>query len=222
MPEPRTTSGGTSPRAGTRRQAGASPAAASERQARTRRDHQEIARLADELLPALIAKLGASGLGEIEVRESGWKARLRKPVVVVDPRRVVAGGVADAQAGRGLSPVVASHAGRADERHQEDQAVERGTTAVATSPAVGIYHPRRDLEVGMHVRVGDKIGSVDVLGVRQDVASPVAGIVGLSLAEAGEAVEYGQELIRIELLDRIADAGPRAANLEPAGTAGKP
>ena len=31
------------------------------------------------LLPALIAKLGATGLGELEVREGEWRVRLRRP-----------------------------------------------------------------------------------------------------------------------------------------------
>ena len=42
-------------------------------------DHAAIDRLTDELLPALIAKLGATGLGELEVREGGWRVRLRRP-----------------------------------------------------------------------------------------------------------------------------------------------
>jgi biotin carboxyl carrier protein len=42
-------------------------------------DHAAIERLASGLLPALVAKLGATGLGEIEVREDGWKLRLRRP-----------------------------------------------------------------------------------------------------------------------------------------------
>ena len=41
-------------------------------------------------------------------------------------------------------------------------------------------------------------GFVDVLGVRQEVVSPVDGIVGASLVESGDAVEYGQELVRLE------------------------
>jgi biotin carboxyl carrier protein len=93
------------------------------------------------------------------------------------------------------------------------------------SPAVGIYNPRRDLAVGMRVRSGDKIGSVDVLGVQQDVVSPVDGIIGSSLAEAGEPVEYGQELVRIELPEQAptseAAAGVAAAGLGVVAAAGK-
>src|ERR1035437_10640625 len=66
----------------------------------TQRDHEAIARLADDLLPALIAKLAASGLGEIEVREGGWKARLRKPATA-DAGRRSGGRGAEASAGHG-------------------------------------------------------------------------------------------------------------------------
>ncbi len=48
------------------------------------------------------------------------------------------------------------------------------------------------------MRSGDRLGYVDVLGVRQEVVSPVDGIVGASLVEGGDAVEYGQELVRLE------------------------
>jgi acetyl-CoA carboxylase biotin carboxylase subunit len=58
----------------------------------------------------------------------------------------------------------------------------------------------------MRVRSGDRIGTVNVLGVNQDVVSPVDGVIGSSLAEAGEAVEYGQELVRIELPERAPES----------------
>jgi biotin carboxyl carrier protein len=37
-----------------------------------------------------------------------------------------------------------------------------------------------------------------MLGVAQEVVAPVDGILGASLVEAGEAVEFGQELLVIE------------------------
>jgi biotin carboxyl carrier protein len=71
--------------------------------------------------------------------------------------------------------------------------------AVATSPAVGIYRPREGVAVGGRVRSGDRLGVVDVLGVPHDVLVPADGVVGGSYVEPGEGVEYGQELVRIEL-----------------------
>ena len=70
--------------------------------------------------------------------------------------------------------------------------------AVATSPAVGIYRPRTDLSAGARVRAGDRLGAVDILGVAQEVVAPVDGILGSSLVESGDAVEYGQEILVVE------------------------
>jgi pyruvate/2-oxoglutarate dehydrogenase complex dihydrolipoamide acyltransferase (E2) component len=49
----------------------------------------------------------------------------------------------------------------------------------------------------------------------------VDGIIGSSLAEAGEAVEYGQELVRIELPEPAADKPADGPKPEPVGVAGK-
>jgi len=184
----------------------------SEWAAQTQRDHEAIARLADDLLPALIAKLAASGLGEIEVRQGGWKARLRMPARAEETRAIVNAAEVHAGHGHGTGSHSTTH-GRPDERDRRanaEPAAAEETKIVAKSPAVGIYQPRKDLAVGMRVRSGDRIGSVNVLGVNEDVVSPVDGVIGSSLAEAGEAVEYGQELIRIELPERAASAGDAA------------
>jgi biotin carboxyl carrier protein len=188
------------------------------------RDHDAIARLADDLLPALMAKLAATGLGEIEVRQGGWKARLRMPAAPAEGRRVVRAAEGHAGHTHATGRPVAPHIRPEDVDlaiELEEVEAQEPDRAVAASPAVGIYHPSRELTVGMRVRAGDRIGSVDVLGVKQDVVSPVDGVIGSSLAEAGEAVEYGQELVRIELPERIAGAAPTLPGRETAGVAGK-
>jgi pyruvate/2-oxoglutarate dehydrogenase complex dihydrolipoamide acyltransferase (E2) component len=73
----------------------------------------------------------------------------------------------------------------------------------------------------MRVRAGDRIGTVDVLGVREDVIAPVDGVIGSSLAEAGEAVEYGQELIRIELSENARGLDANGADREAAAVLGE-
>ena len=55
------------------------PAGAVRADADRQADHAGIARLTDGLLPALIAKLGSTQLGELEVREGDWQVRLRRP-----------------------------------------------------------------------------------------------------------------------------------------------
>jgi biotin carboxyl carrier protein len=93
----------------------------------------------------------------------------------------------------------------------EDGDSRRGTRdphrVVATSPAVGIYQPRPDLSPGTRVRNGDRIGSVNMLGVPQEVVAPADGVIGASFAEPGDAVEYGQELVSIELVTSVAESG---------------
>jgi pyruvate/2-oxoglutarate dehydrogenase complex dihydrolipoamide acyltransferase (E2) component len=50
-----------------------------------------------------------------------------------------------------------------------------------------------------------------MLGILQEVVAPIDGIVGASLVEPGQAVEYGQELVIIEPVDDSAPSGGRPA-----------
>jgi biotin carboxyl carrier protein len=190
-------------------------------------DHAKIDRLADELLPALVAKLAATGLGEIEVREGAWKVRLRRPVdgpagaarrAATDrpsraqpghaghghPRAALETHVTARSSTNGSRPPVAPVGPGRGDRSAGSEAAP--TSPVATSPAVGIFQPRAELRPGSRVRAGDRLGAVDVLGVPQEVVAPVDGVVGPALVDAGQAVEYGQDLVRIEAVER----GPEA------------
>jgi len=207
-------------------------------------DHAAIDRLADELLPALVAKLSATGLGEIEVREGPWRVRIRRPGDGVgggdlarrstdrpsraqpghaghghspagfeghrSSRQAPEGRAAGSHSTNGSSPALTAvgpgpePAGPGDgSRGSGERRVSR---SVATSPAVGVYQPRTDATPGTRVRAGDRLGAVDMLGVAQEVVAPADGIIGATLVAPGEAVEYGQELIVIELSARSADA----------------
>jgi biotin carboxyl carrier protein len=192
-------------------------------------DHAAIDHLTEQLLPALVAKLSTTGLGEIEVREGGWKIRVRRPAgegstparrSADRPSRAQPGhaghghppagfeGHRSAREGRGpvvhsgngSSPPPLAPVGPGGEQSPEasPQTESRSGRAVATSPAVGVYQPRSEARVGTRVRSGDALGFVDMLGIAQEVISPADGLVGPSLVEPGEAVEYGQELVVIE------------------------
>jgi biotin carboxyl carrier protein len=174
-----------------------------------RADHAEIARLADDLLPALIAKLGSTRLGELEVREGDWHVRLRRPFgtgpgegrrASDKPSRSQPGHEGHGH-GRAAPEGHRTSGGMASTNGASPEAAG-GTRSVATSPAVGIFQPGARAASGTKVRAGDTLGAINVLGVPQDVLAPVDGIVGETLVEGGTAVEYGQELIRIELTAR--------------------
>jgi biotin carboxyl carrier protein len=162
-------------------------------------DHAAIDRLTGELLPALIAKLGATGLGELEVREGAWRVRLRRPGGAGGSTRDRR--ASDRTAGERTSERSPERPPRAQHLHPHPEppvSSRNDSRSVATSPAVGLYQPRKDLTVGSRVRAGDPLGAVDMLGVAQEVVAPIDGVVGQSLVEPGDAVEYGQELIVIE------------------------
>ena len=198
-------------------------------------DHATIDRLAEDLVPALIAKLSASGLGEIEIAEEAWTIRVRRPAdaTASHARRLTdrASRSQPGHAGHGHlpgsfeghrsaretkpAPGVAGSSNGAGPGIALESAAAGGSRAadggtdphrvVATSPAVGVFQPKTDVKPGTRVRSGDRLGAVDMLGIPQEVIAPADGILGASLVEAGQAVEYGQELIVIELAGRPAD-----------------
>jgi biotin carboxyl carrier protein len=155
--------------------------------------NRELARLTDELLPALIARLGVSGLGELEVRNASWRVRLRREAASGKPPEAPAVRHADELATGTSHP-----------------APGRGTV---TAPAVGYFSPSEGIRVGQPVSASDIIGWVDVLGVLQEVLAVESGTVGRMYVEPGEAVEYGQELLRIDL--EREEPGPPAGAAEP-------
>lgn len=171
-------------------------------------DHAAIDGLTQGLLPALMAKLSATGLGELEVREGAWRVRLRRPAdgAIRDKRgseraaRAAAGHHAPQTPAPVMTPVGPGRDGRDGTGSGTDRRV------VATSPAVGIFQVASDRRAGTRVRAGDRLGAVDMLGVAQEVVAPMDGVVGASLAESGDAVEYGQDLVVIEFASASAAA----------------
>ena len=195
-------------------------------------DHAGVERLTSDLLPALIARLVATGLGEVELREEGWRLRVRRPASGNSPGRHATdrpGWAQPGHAGHGHQPAaLEGHRGTrattfatngSNPGHQDalgdgamsdaDAGLPGGT--LATSPAVGIFQPRHDLRSGLAVTAGERLGVIDVLGISQEILAPSDGLVGLSLAEAGHAVEYGQPLLRIELTSTPPPARPDPA-----------
>src|SRR6187551_1810665 len=102
-----------------------------------------IARLADEVVPTLIERLSTSSLGELEVRENGWRVRLRRPMADGQQQAVQ-------PAQRQPHPVMASGASAAGSSAPRD-----GSRGLVASPAVGYFAPRSGVEVGSKVRSGD-------------------------------------------------------------------
>ena len=189
----------------------------------TTADAAAMGRLVDEILPLLIARFRAGRMGELEVRRAEWHVRLRRPLGEpagsaegiathgADTGRRLSRGAASQPSGpaasahppggasfaAGLAPVGPGRPGDG-----QGPATSVARSLVATSPGVGYYATRDGIATGSQVRTGDVLGHVDVLGVRQEVVAPGDGIVARLLADGGEAVEYGQDLVRLEPVTR--------------------
>jgi biotin carboxyl carrier protein len=58
-----------------------------------------------------------------------------------------------------------------------------------------MYKP--GVPAGTRVRAGDRIATVDLLGIALDVVAPIDGIVIEVYPQVGDGVEYGEEIALI-------------------------
>src|SRR5438132_173607 len=94
-----------------------------------------IARLADGVVPGLIDRLSNSELGELEVRQDGWRVRLR---------RGSDGAAQPATAAQSAAP----HRPAAVAHANEQPARREPPRGQITSPAVGYFTTRDGIAVG--------------------------------------------------------------------------
>ncbi len=72
---------------------------------------------------------------------------------------------------------------------------------VVSASAVGVFYrseARADaaaIEEGAHVKTGDVLGVIEVMGVPHPVHSTRDGVIAAFLVEDGQPVEYGQPLV---------------------------
>jgi biotin carboxyl carrier protein len=148
-------------------------------------DHAGIARLADALVPALVAKLGTANLGEVEIREGDWHVRVRRPAGAA-PRRE--------RPHRASLPIVAP-SGASSPAQGGAASASGPRQEVATSPTVGMF--KAGVIAGTRVRAGDRLATVDLLGISLDVVAPIDGTVLEIYPQSGDGVEFGEEVALI-------------------------
>ncbi len=137
-------------------------------------------------LKTLIDLISASGISELEMTEGDDKVRIVKnapPAPVQTPLRA-----ADASA---ASEFTAAPPKEPPQGH------------VLSSPMVGTFYrapsPEASpfVQVGDHVEEGQTIGIIEAMKLLNEIEADKAGIVKEFLVENGQAVEYGQPLLRI-------------------------
>jgi biotin carboxyl carrier protein len=149
-------------------------------------DLDEITRAAEHLVPELAERLRRHGLAEIEVRRG--ELRLR-----------VAGRPDQPAAVQGADPATGAPAAAPASGAPSSVGESVPAPIGVASPAVGFFVYADGLGPGLTVAKGDAIGHVEMLGVRHDVRAPRGGVVRSLVAESGEAVEYGQVVVELEL-----------------------
>ena len=148
-----------------------------------------MADAAERLVPELGERLRRHRLGEIEVSEGELHVR-----VVADPS---ADPSVDPASNPDPVPASTNAEGPRAASGERAPATQAAPIGIA-SPAVGFFVYADGLGPGQAVTKGDRIGYVEMLGVRHDVQAPRAGLVSHLVAESGEAVEYGQVVVEIE------------------------
>ncbi len=134
---------------------------------------------------ALLAELSGSGFSACEIELGDKRLRLRLPA------RTPAPVAAEAASGRtATGGDVGAAAG-----------APQGT--VLKSPRVGQFYPgmgperRGRLRPGDRLEKGEVFGTIEAMHLRYELRADLGGVIDEVLAVEGEAVEYGQPLIRL-------------------------
>ncbi len=83
---------------------------------------------------------------------------------------------------------------------EDIQPAQTSEPSAICSTMVGIFHPakRGSVRVGDAVMAGQVVGSIELMHVPTDLASPISGTICEILVEDGAGVEYGQVLMLVK------------------------
>lgn len=139
-----------------------------------------------ELLQELVNLVKQSQISELTVRVGDWRVTIRK-----NPQTNLVSATAP-------SVSVEERARPASEQRQETSPY-----VPVVSNWVGIVRRNKDgkplVQVGDNIKRGQTLCWVDALGVHNEVRAPVAGRIVEIFVEDGQAVEYGQQLMLVEV-----------------------
>lgn len=141
-------------------------------------------------------------LSELSLEEGEVKVTLKRgggvgvPMVPMAAAGM-AGGMAPAGAAGGGAVAVASAGDEGGEAGE-------GAGVGIRSPLVGTFYRAASPEAEPFVRVGDRVGAetvvclIEAMKVMNEVKAETAGVIREIRVENGAAVQYGQELFRVE------------------------
>ena len=165
-------------------------------------------------LPAVVDLLEGTAVEELRIEQDETVFAIKRPLGVAAPTETVIAGsdteipeaaTSDATTEQELPPPAAA---------PTDDAPPPAESWTMTAPCVGIFRagshadtaPRT--EVGATVEAGEVLGYVEAMGVLNDVEASCAGLVGETVVEDGQPVEYGQPLFVLRAEDQAEPDSP--------------
>ena len=133
---------------------------------------------------ALIEMMARGGIADLSLETGAVKLRLR--------------------AGQGVSGVATGVAAAPPAANAGIAAEEEVIGTIITAPMIGTFYRAAKpgeppfIEVGDAVEVGQTIGIIEAMKTMNEIAAEAAGTVTELLVGNGQAVEFGQPLLRLE------------------------
>ena len=141
-------------------------------------------------LEQLVTLVQGANIRELTLRQDGARVTIRKSPSVSEQSAL------DAEPGMGAELEGAEFAPGGN---AEDDLPETDGMVPVTSPLVGTFKPaKKPVELGALVELGQVIGIIEAMKLPNEVTAPCAGKVVEVFVEAGQFVEYGQELFALE------------------------
>lgn len=135
-----------------------------------------------ESIEQLVDIIKNSKISELTVATDGTKVRLTK--------QLDAAPAAPTLAARKESPKPAS-------LPEPVEVLDTHSTYI-TAPMVGMYHKSGSDLLGAKIRTGQTVGAIESMKLMNDILSDIEGTITEVLVEDGHAVEYGQNLFKVE------------------------
>src|SRR3989304_2931942 len=142
----------------------------------------------------LVELMKEHDLSEIDIQQGDVRIQLRRAGTTPNPG-IIMPAITSAH-------VVASPGKPAAETVEESHA--NSQFAIIKSPMVGTFYAAPDAESPPYVKVGDHVGpettvcTVEAMKVFNQIPAAVSGKIVAGLVEDGEAVEFGQPLLKVD------------------------
>ena len=149
-------------------------------------------------LRSLVQIMDTGDLGEVAIQDGRRRVRVRKAATFPKPPHTTVVAAPAAMPAANAAQEAAAAAAAAEGAELAADMVE------VTSPMVGTFYRSPSPDADPFVQVGDPVGEdtticiIEAMKVMNEIKAEVEGTVAEVLVTSGEAVEYGQPIVRIK------------------------